>query len=124
MAEIVKDNGYGRTDHYEIVDAVPAGFFVWNIGEHAPAGYVPLCESMPDDEWSVNLDTLKAIKHDHAREILRAASYGGYTLKKCREIAAMGYAGTLDEYYSFNIDEYAMKRCAKALPYMEQMTWN
>ena len=111
MAESVKDNGYGRTDHYEIVDKVPAGFFVWNIGEHAPAGYVPLCESMPDDEWSVNLDTLKAIKHDHAREILRAAGAGGTTLAKCRKKAR-------------GSDEWVRKRCAEALPYMEQMTWN
>ena len=112
MAEIIKDNGYGRTDHYEIVDAVPAGFFVWPIGKHAPEGYVPLCESLPDDEWSVNLDTLKAIKNDHAETILKAAICGGKTLKQCEKIAAGGG------------DSYGSQRCIAALPYMRGMTWN
>lgn len=111
MAQIVKTNEWGRTDIFEIVDAVPAGFQVWNIGEHAPKGYVPLCEPMPDDRWSVNADTLKAIKHDHAREILRAAGAGGVTLKKCRKRARSS-------------NEWVRRRCAEALPYMEQMTWN
>lgn len=111
MAQVIKTNEWGRTDVFEIVDAVPAGFFVWPIGEHAPAGYVPLCESLPDDKWGVNLDTLKAIKSDHAREILSAAICGGKTPNKCKEIAR-------------GRDEYAAERCAAALPYMEEITWN
>ena len=41
MRQIIKTNEWGRTDVFEIVEAVPAGFKVWNIGDHAPAGYVP-----------------------------------------------------------------------------------
>ena len=112
MAQVVKTNEWGRTDVFEVVDAVPAGFFVWNVGEHAPAGYIPLCESLPDDKWSVNLGTLKAIKNEHAAEILRAAGAGGTTLEKCRKKATC------------RRDEWARERCAAALPYMEEITWN
>ena len=111
MAEIIKDNGYGRTDRFEIVDAVPAGFFVWNIGEHAPAGYVVLCEWENKEEYTIKTSTLKAIKHDHAREIMRAAGAGGDTLARCRKRA-----------HSSN--DWVRGRCVEALPYMEDLTWN
>ena len=125
MQTIKQTNKWGRTDVYEVVDSVPAGFMVWNIGEYAPAGYVPLVELLPGEDWqhNVNMDTLKAIKSDHAREILRAASCGGSTLAECEEIAAKGYSGELDETLGRNADEYAMKRCAAALPYMRAITW-
>ena len=111
MAKIKMVREWGRVDAFEVVDAVPAGFFVWNIGSHAPSGYVPLCEAVPGGGYKVNLGTLKAIKSRHAREILRAASAGGVTLEECRKRASDG-------------DEWTRKRCAAALPYMEEITWN
>ena len=31
------------THKFEIVDRVPLGYHVWNIGENMPDGYLPLC---------------------------------------------------------------------------------
>lgn len=61
---------------YEIVDEIPAGYLIWNIGEHAPEGYLPLCKPLFPQPFSgahrIDGDTLKAIKTEDAQVILKA----------------------------------------------------
>ena len=65
--KICSNNGLcERTDIFEIVDKIPVGFFVWNIGENMGSDeYIPLAQDLkPGDKenFEINPHTLKAIK--------------------------------------------------------------
>jgi len=86
----------GYTNTYEIVDHIPAGFFVWNIGENmGHEEYIPICEPLypglpksNPDSYHINPETVKAIKL--AKEevaILRDAAGYGVTSKKAAKSA-------------------------------------
>lgn len=75
---------------FEIVDKIPTGFFVWNIGDNMKMDeYIPLCEKLcPNDKdsYDINPATLKAIKLDpETVKILREAAHYGVTSKKAAE---------------------------------------
>lgn len=71
-----------RTDIFEIVEKIPQGFFVWNIGENMGTHeYIPVCQDQhPEDKTSfdINLATLKAVKvtPDEWKKINKAAAWG------------------------------------------------
>lgn len=71
-----------KTDVFEIVEKIPVGFFVWNIGENMGTHeYIPVCENLhPEnkDDYSINLATLKAVKvtPDEWEKLNKAASWG------------------------------------------------
>ena len=76
---------------FEIVETVPAGFAVWNIGRIDDAGeYLPLFEPLHPDDHRVNAETVKAVKltPDAVTRMLRAASWGVCTLKDAERAAA------------------------------------
>ncbi len=60
------------THKFEIVDRVPLGYHVWNIGENMPDGYLPLCRlcaSQPfEGATAIDPSTLKAIAQTAARK--------------------------------------------------------
>lgn len=60
----------GKTDIYKIVEKIPFGFYVWNIGEHMGSDeYIPLCQDLYPgikDDYSINSDTLRAIKRSRS----------------------------------------------------------
>lgn len=72
---------------FEIVEKIPAGFFIWNIGESMGTHeYIPLCEDLhPEnkDDYSINPETLKAVKvsPDEWEKLNKAASVGVGNLK-------------------------------------------
>lgn len=72
---------------FEIVEKIPAGFFIWNIGENMGTHeYIPLCEDLhPEnkDDYSINPETLKAVKvsQDEWEKLNKAASVGVGNLK-------------------------------------------
>lgn len=70
---------------YEVVPKMTLGYQVWNIGAHMAPGYVPLCRLKAiqpyDGAAEIELDTLRAVKSDHASIILVAAAKGAKTLK-------------------------------------------
>lgn len=72
-----------RSHTFEIVDHAPDGYFVWNIGKSAPAGFVPLAER-GEDEYSVNTETLKAVQCDEWLKVTSAAAYAN-TYEAARE---------------------------------------
>ena len=75
------------TINVPVIDHIPAGYVVWNIGKHAPAGYVLLCKC---NGYNVIMETLQALPvNDHDKQILdAAASYGYSNLQKTRRAAA------------------------------------
>ena len=54
---------------FELIEKIPKGYDIWNIGKHMINGYLPLCQC--DKDYHVNTDTLKAIKYDDAQQIMR-----------------------------------------------------
>ena len=71
-----------RIDIFEIVEKIPAGFFVWNIGDNMGHDeYIPLCKDLhPEDKENFEIDTtvLKAIKLpiNEVKALRQAASWG------------------------------------------------
>lgn len=71
-----------KTDVFEIIERIPAGFFVWNIGENMGTDeYIPICEDLhPEDKdnYEINPNTVKAIKLsvEEVKALRKAASVG------------------------------------------------
>lgn len=81
-----------RGDIFEIVEKIPAGFFVWNIGENMGTDeYIPICEDLhPEDKdnYEINASTLKAIRLSREEvETLREAAHVGIVSKETAEKA-------------------------------------
>ena len=81
-----------RKDVFEIVEKIPAGFFVWNIGDNMGLDeYIPICEDLhPEDKdnYEINQNTVKAIKLSVEEvKALRQAASVGINSKKAAEKA-------------------------------------
>ena len=80
-----------KTDVFEIVEKIPAGYYVWNIGENMGAHeYIPVCEDLhPEnkEDYSINLATLKAVKvtPDEWKKLNKAAAWGVGNLKQAEK---------------------------------------
>lgn len=79
-------------DVFEIVEKIPANYFVWNIGENMGADeYIPLAEDLHPgnkDCYEVNCNTLKAIKLSVEEvRLLRRATVVGVNNKATAEKA-------------------------------------
>lgn len=72
---------------FEIVERIPKGFFIWNIGANMGIDdYIPICESTcPNDPecYNINPSTLKAIRlnPEDVQKLRGAASVGVRDLK-------------------------------------------
>ena len=81
----------GKTDVFEIVDKIPARFFVWNIGDNmGTREYIPVCEDLhPEDkdDYSINQATLKAVKvsPEEWEKLDKAANWGIGNLKQAEK---------------------------------------
>ena len=52
-----------RKDVFEIVEKIPAGFFVWNIGDNMGLDeYIPICKDLHKEDFEIDTTDLKAIK--------------------------------------------------------------
>lgn len=82
---------------FEVVDEIPYGYMIWNIGKHMVDGYLPLCRLAERQPFpggrSINVNTLKAIKCDGAQTILAVTTYGQGTIKEMEEFLTK-YKGT------------------------------
>lgn len=90
---IYSNSGICETTHiFEIVEKIPSGFFVWNIGENMGSDeYIPLAQDLkPGDKenFEINPYTLKAIKLSvEDVKLLRAAASVGIVSKSTAEKA-------------------------------------
>ena len=73
-------------DVFEIVDHVPVGYEIWNIGRNMVDGYLPLCRPAARQPFegacAIDTESLKAIKCDGAQIILAAIGGGQNTIPK------------------------------------------
>ena len=78
-------------DVFEIVEKIPVGFFVWNIGENMGTHeYIPVCEDLhPEDkdDYSINPATLKAVKvsPEEWEKLNKAGAWGVGNLKQAEK---------------------------------------
>ena len=78
-------------DVFEIVEKIPVGFFIWNIGENMGTHeYIPVCEDLhPEDKdnYEINAATLKAVKvaPDEWEKLDKAANWGVGNLKQAEK---------------------------------------
>lgn len=97
---------------YEVVDVVPKGYSVWNIGHHMVDGYVPLCE-VYEGTYNIIPTTLKTIKLNEARKLLEYASYSGCTtLKECERYLKRKHK-----------DAYRERYATLLLPLLKKLKW-
>ena len=109
MEEFVYNNR-----RYEIVDKVPKGYIIWNIGHHnMKDGYLPLCELV--SKYDINPATLKAIKVEGSKEILDVVSYG-----YCGRTAVRKMYSDLTLHRCTRLQR---ERILNALPYMKKLVW-
>lgn len=98
---------------FELIDYVPSGYLVWNIGENMIDGYLPLCRLSAVQPFpggrNVDVDTLKAIKTNSAQIILAAMGVGPKTVKE------------MEDYIKKHPNKWGVDRMKKALPYMRQI---
>ena len=110
-------NGIHR---YELVDEVPLGYEIWNIGANMAPGYLPLCRLCATQPFeggrNIEADTLKAIKIDGAEKALKAAHYGK-TVKEMEKYV-MRFAAVDDEDV-----QYKVRIFAAAIPVMKRIKW-
>ena len=80
-----------KTNIFEIVEKIPVGFFIWNIGENMGTDeYIPICEDLhPEDkdDYSINPATLKAVKvtPDEWEKLNKAGAWGVGNLKQAEK---------------------------------------
>lgn len=68
-------------DIFQIVDFVPSGHHIWNIGKNMIDGYLPLVQLGGYDGYQV-VGVKKAIKIEGAQTILAAIGWGQGTIKE------------------------------------------
>ena len=104
---------------YEIVDEFPVGYLIWNIGKHAPEGYLPLCRPSQEQPFpggrQIDANSLKAMKVDGAQIILSAA-HAGDTLAELEE--QVRRYGNCDPRSS---QGYWAEKARQALPYLRKI---
>ncbi len=87
----VSQFGY-PTNVFQLVDKIPLGYMIWNIGTNMPKGYLPLCRlaSRQPFEGARNIDpdTLKAIKIEGAELVLAAIGNGQNTVAEMEKFLA------------------------------------
>ena len=78
-------------DIFEIVEKIPVGFFIWNIGENMGTHeYIPVCEDLhPEDkdDYSINPATLKAVRvsPEEWEKLNKAGAWGVGNLKQAEK---------------------------------------
>ena len=89
---ITTKDTFGNLRDYEVVEKIPSGFYVWNIGENMGSDeYIPICEDLhPEDKdnYEINPYTVKAIRLSIEEvKALREAAHVGINSKKTAEKA-------------------------------------
>ena len=119
---IVHQDRYGNIKKYMIVDFVPSGYQIWNIGEHAPEGFVPLCKS--DEHYHVDMNSLKAIRVedlDDRKKIMDAAGWGGSTIIEAEKTIRENSKAVAE--WGPKTQKYGTQKVKLALPALRKLRW-
>lgn len=107
-------------DTFELVDSVPLGYEIWNIGKNMLDGYLPLCRLawlQPfEGARRIERDTLKAIRVEGAQTILAAVG-GGQNTVAAMERYIKRYRRAKPNTYAYR----QVQRMKAALPFMKQI---
>ncbi len=108
------------THTFQLVNEVPPGYFVWNIGSHnMPSGYLPLCrkaQRIDAGEYEIDGDSLKAIHIEGAEKILDAIGGGQGTVKSMEHYIER-YKNAQPGTWSYR----QVRRMKEALPIMRKI---
>lgn len=111
---------HGVTHTFELVDHVPLGYSIWNIGKNMADGYLPLCRLAAVQPFpggrDIEVDTLKAIKCEGAQVILEAAGWGPETPEQTERYIKKNEKNPRKQ--------FEVKRMKKALPFMQKLKWD
>lgn len=102
---------------FEVVNFVPCGYQIWNIGKNMIDGYLPLVQVGGYDGCQV-IGIKKAIKIEGAQTILKAIGRGQNTIKKM-EIYIKKYENSKKD-----ITKRHIERLKAALEIMYLIKWN
>lgn len=115
METITSESSFHPNRTFEVVDSVPSGYMIWNIGKNMVDGYLPLCRLSACQPFpggrNIEVDTLKAIKCDGAQIILAAAGYGPKTVSEMEK--------HIEKYFASRPHECNKMRAA--LPFMRNI---
>lgn len=105
---------------FEMVNEVPPGYQIWNIGKNMIDGYLPLCRLSARQPFpggrSIETDTLLAIKCEGAQDILAFSTNGQNTVMEVEQ-----YLKNNKNAKPGTWSHEMVKRMKKALPYMKQI---
>lgn len=108
---------------FDLVDFIPLGYEIWNIGRNIIDGYLPLCRLSAHQPFpggrDIEVDTLKAIKIDEAQVILDAVGYGPATLKEMER-----YVERYSKAEPGTPKYREIEKMRKAIPFMRKLKWN
>lgn len=107
---------------FELVDYVPLGYYIWNIGKNMPDGFLPLCRLKAVQPFaggrSIETDTLKAIRIEGAQIILAAVGGGQYTIDDMEKYISKHQNARKGTWHYEQV-----RRIKAALPIMKQIKW-
>lgn len=101
--DIITSETLWTTHIYKIVDKIPFNFYVWNIGKNMGSDeYIPLCQDLHPrikDDYSINPDTLRAIKlpKEEVKLLREAAGWGVNSLETARKALKSRRRGCIAE---------------------------
>jgi len=76
MEQFVILKGWNGDLVFEIVDVIPLGYSIWNIGNNMKRGYLPLCRQLKNQRFpgsrDIDPNTLTCIKCTGALTIMKA----------------------------------------------------
>ena len=109
-------------DSFEIVNKVPLGYEIWNIGRNMPDGYLPFCRLSQHQPFpgarNIETDTLKAIKCEGAQLILAAIGSGIKTVKEMESYVAKNKNAKQG-----TVAHGMVQKFKAALPFMKSVAW-
>jgi hypothetical protein len=121
---ILNDNGGYKMETitsgkniFEVVDFIPYGYHIWNIGKNMIEGYLPLVQLGGYNGCCV-IGVKKAIQVDGAQTILDAIGYGEETIQEMEDYISK-HKNSKEEIKIMQISKYK-----KALPIMRIIKWN
>lgn len=102
---------------FELVNEVPLGYVMWNIGKNAPTGCIPFCRIIPGTN-NVEPDTLKAIQIEGAEKVMMALGNGCNTLPKMEQFVKRHQNAP-----EWTWEYRKVQRIKEAIPVLKRLHW-
>jgi hypothetical protein len=118
--EITEDKIVYGNNTFTIVNEVPDGYKIWNIGPYMLKGFVPLCRLRQDflqkGLYVIEKDCLLAIKSEGSDKIMAAIGGGYHTVALMEKFLSDNPEPKKDSWEAKQVS-----RINEALPYMKKI---